>query len=32
VRDLAGTDPERQKAELARVAGFVLRKHLSAED
>lgn len=32
VRELAGVDAGRQRAELARVAAFALRKHLSAED
>jgi MoxR-like ATPase len=32
VRELAGVDADKQRAELARVAAFALRKHLGAED
>ena len=32
VRELAGTDTDAQKAELARIKGFALRKHLGADD
>lgn len=32
VRELAGDDKEAQKAELARIARFALRKHLGADD